>query len=118
MISHPLWKKQPPEESWWRPLPGLTRAERAAEQDAAAGGRHAREITLPTGRCALASVYLRVFRGRRIYAYLRWPVDGTTKERYLGEVDNRNRADNLADGWRFALEAGLLRSSQAQDEAP
>lgn len=107
MIDHPLWKGQTPEDVWWRPQPGLTRAERAAEQDAAAGGQHAREIVLPDGRRPLGSVYFRVLRGRRIYAYLRWSAGGKTDEQYIGEVDHHNRADNLAHAWRMAHEANL-----------
>jgi DNA mismatch endonuclease (patch repair protein) len=107
VIEHPLWKDRPPEDAWWRPLPGLTRAERAAEQDAAAGGQSAREMILPDGRRPLGSVYFRVVGGRRIYAYLRWSVDGKTDERYIGEVDHHNRADNLAAAWRLVHAAKL-----------
>jgi DNA mismatch endonuclease (patch repair protein) len=78
-------------------------AERAAEQDRAAGGRVAREVGLPDGRIALASVYLRLYRRtRRVRAYLRWSDSGTTAERYLGEVRHASRAENLREAWILA----------------
>lgn len=117
MTDHPLWKDHLPEDAWWRPQPGLTRTERAAEQDAAAGGQHAREMVVPDGRRPLGSVYLRVLRGRRIYAYLRWSVDGKTDELYIGEVDHHNRADNLAHAWQMAHAAKLTTVDSARRPA-
>lgn len=104
-----MWKERPPDPAAWRPMPGLTRHERIAEQDLAAGGRAAREVRLPHGVRAHASVALRAFRsGRRIYAYLRWSVGGKTRECYVGEVDATTRAENLARAWRQAHERDLL----------
>lgn len=109
MIKHRLWKESRPPDIAWRPPAGLSRLERAAEQDKAAGGRAARAIRLTGGRHAHASIAFRVLRkGRRIYAYLRWSTGGKTYERYVGEVDLDNRAANLAAAWRVAQEAGLL----------
>lgn len=88
----------------WRSPPGLGRAERAAEQDSAAGGRENRIIRL-SDQAVLASVALRRKRdGRRVYAYLRWSDHGRTAERYLGEVDQATRTANLAQAWRLAAE--------------
>lgn len=47
-------------------------------------------------------------KGRRIYAYLRWSVGTKTYERYVGEVDQSTRAENLAQAWRRVHNAGLL----------
>jgi DNA mismatch endonuclease (patch repair protein) len=109
VTTHPRWKDTRPPDEAWRPPTGWSRAERIAEQDTAAGGQAARQIRLPGGRRAHASVALRVNpKGRRIYAYLRWSVSGKTHERYVGEVDNSDRLTNLAQAWRAARAAGLL----------
>ncbi|MEY7971822.1 very short patch repair endonuclease [Saccharomonospora xinjiangensis] len=109
MTSHPLWRDHPPDAAAWKPAPGLSRRERAEEQDRAAGGRDAREIHLPDGKTGHASVALRVFpSGRRIYAYLRWSVLGKTHECYAGEVDGLTREDNLAQAWQQIHARGLL----------
>jgi hypothetical protein len=106
---HPRWKESRPPDTTWKAPAGLSQPERAAEQDAAAGGRTAREVRLAVGRHAHASIALRVLRnGRRIYAYLRWSTGGKTHERYVGEVDRDSRAANLAQAWRTAHQAGLL----------
>jgi len=98
-----VWRSSRPDPAAWRPAPGLTAAQRVAEQDTAAGGRDTRSLQLPDGRHALASVALRVLpSSRRIYAYLRWYDQGKTHERYLGEVSELTRAANLAAGWRLA----------------
>lgn len=109
MSEHPLWKDTRPPDTAWKAPKGLSQAERVAEQDQAAGGRDAREIRLSDGRCAHASIALRVLRqGRRIYAYLRWSVGGKTRERYVGEVEYDTRRENLAQAWRIVREASLL----------
>jgi DNA mismatch endonuclease (patch repair protein) len=96
------WRAAEPDDSAWRCPPGLDRAERAAEQDQAAGGRQNRVITIGE-KAMLASVALRRKRdGRRVYAYLRWSDRGRTAERYLGEVNRATRAANLAQAWRLA----------------
>ncbi|MDA8321320.1 MAG: very short patch repair endonuclease [Actinomycetota bacterium] len=96
------WREAgPPDDQAWRCPPGLTAAERTAEQDQAAGGHANRVITID-GRTVLASVALRRKRdGRRVYAYLRWSANGKTAERYLGEVDQPTRPRNLAQAWRL-----------------
>ncbi len=109
MKPHPLWRDRPPDATAWKPAHGLSRQERAEEQDRAAGGRDAREIRLPDGHTAHASVALRVFpSSRRIYAYLRWSNRGKTQEYYAGEVDGRTREDNLAQAWQQIHAMGLL----------
>jgi DNA mismatch endonuclease (patch repair protein) len=103
------WKETPPDPRAWRGRPGLTRAARTAEQDQAAGGRDRRLVDLGDGRTARASVELKVLpRTRRIRAYLRWSDKGRTRERYLGEVAEPTREQNLALAWRMAHEQGLL----------
>lgn len=91
--------------SEYRPQAGLSRNERAQEQDHAAGGHGARLVTRSDGAVVTASVALRCYAGsRRVYAYLRWadPVRGTA-ERYLGDLSNcPDRAAALRDGWHRA----------------
>ncbi len=66
-------------------------------------------VDLGEGRCARASVALKVYpHTRRIRAVLRWSQDGKSPERYLGEVENSTRAANLAEAWQRARAAGLL----------
>jgi DNA mismatch endonuclease, patch repair protein len=98
------WREASPDDSAWRCPPGLSRAERAAEQDSAANGRENRLI-IAGNQTVLASVALRrKHDGRRVYAYIRWSDHGRTAERYLGEVDQATRAANLAQAWRAAAE--------------
>lgn len=116
--SHPLWKERPPEDSAWRPRSGMTRTDHIAEQDKSAGGRASREVRLPDGKLARASIALRTFQsGRRIYAYLRWADGGKTHERYVGEVDEVSREANLVAAWRLAHDLGLLDQSESDVES-
>lgn len=109
MTSNHRWRPQHPADEAWRPRPNLTRAERSAEQDRAAGDRSARAIELPDGRTVSASIELKVFpKSRRVYAYLRFSVDGKTHNRYVGEVDEPTREANLTRAWCLAHERGLL----------
>jgi len=96
----------------YRPPPGLTLEQRAAEQDAAAGGRSPRRVTREDGAVVSASVALRCYpKSRRVYAYLRWaePTTGTA-ERYLGDVSEfPDRTTALRAAWGHALD-GTFRS--------
>jgi DNA mismatch endonuclease (patch repair protein) len=83
----------------------------------AAGGRGERAMRVSAERVALASIYFRKPNGRRVYAYLRWSVDGRTRERCVGEATRATRAANLAEGWRLAHERGLLAGSSPPDPA-
>ena len=104
----PRWSAHRPTHEAWRSLPGMSPADRSLEQDQAAGGHDARIVALADGRSALASVALRQYRNtRRVYAYLRWSDLGTTRERYIGEVTARSRAENLAQAWRIVAERGM-----------
>jgi DNA mismatch endonuclease (patch repair protein) len=87
----------------------MTPAERAAEQDRAAGGHDLRVIAIDAKRSVLASVCLRLpAKSRRVYAYLRWATDGKTHEKYLCQVDSEHRAENLTQAWRAVRENGLI----------
>jgi DNA mismatch endonuclease (patch repair protein) len=87
----------------------MTRAQRSAEQDAAAGSRQARIVPTSGAPVGTASIALRMPQpGRRIYAYLRWNAHGRTVERYVGEVAGESRLDYLKDGWKQAHAAHLL----------
>lgn len=106
------WNDHMPPDRAWKPRPGVNKASRVAEQDRAAGGRHARAVDIGDGRYARASIALRLYRStRRIRAYLRWSQDGDTREKYVGEVDAATRGANLAQAWSMAHAAG-----QATDE--
>lgn len=98
----------------YRPSPGLTFAERAEEQDAAAGGRGARLITREDGTRVVGSVALRCYRNsRRVYAYLRWTaLSGKTAERYLGDVsDCPDRDSALRRAWQVAARSNRSAST-------
>ena len=91
-----------PNPSLYRPRRDLSVADRAREQDEAAGGRDARLVTRPDGAVVVASVALRCFpNSRRVYAYLRWSAPGhVTAERYVGDVsDCPDRATALCTAW-------------------
>jgi DNA mismatch endonuclease (patch repair protein) len=99
------WLSARPDPARYRPSRGLTSAQRAAEQDAAAGGRERRRVRRVDGPIVVASVALRLpSRSRRVYAYLRWTgPNRVTYERYLGDVsetDNREAALRMA--WSVA----------------
>lgn len=99
------WNETKPPDKAWRPKAGLSRAARAVEQDKAAGGHDRRRIPLPNGGYAIASVYLRVPpKNRRVYAYIRWSDTGKTVERYVCQVHEGTRAENLAAAWRAFTE--------------
>lgn len=103
------WKDKSPPGRAWKGKPGLSRAERTAEQDRAAGGHDRRFIDLGEGRRALASVELKLLPNtRRIRAYLRWSDRGKTGTAYLGEVNETTRARNLTAAWRLAFEQELV----------
>ncbi|MDW5328678.1 very short patch repair endonuclease [Plantactinospora sp. KLBMP9567] len=92
----------------------MTPAARTDEQDAAAGGRRVRELTLPDGRIARASMALRLYRRtRRIRAYLRWSEGGVTREKYIGEVGQPTRAENLRAAWAMARPPGGISEAPA-----
>lgn len=104
------WRPHGPADIAWRPRANLTRAERSAEQDHAAGGHQARAVELPDGRTVSASIELKLLpKSRRLYSYLRFSVDGRTHNRYVGEVDEPTREANLSRAWQLAHEKGLLR---------
>lgn len=103
------WKDHMPPERAYKARAGMTRDNRSAEQDRAAGGRHRRAVPLGDGRYARGSIALRLYRRtRRIRAYLRWSVDGATQERYVGEVNAETRAANLALAWEAARASGQV----------
>ena len=98
-----------PEERTWRGKAGRSPAQVTAEQDRAAGGRERRTVALGDGRCARASVELKMLsRQRRIRAYLRWYDRGKSHAVYVGEVAEATRSANLRRAWSMARERGLL----------
>lgn len=106
------WREAVPDPEAYRPLPGLSNADRAREQDEAAGSRERRLVKLSEDRVALASVALRLLpRTRRIYAYLRWSDGGKTSERYICEVTHPSRRENLAAAWDQAHALGLIQKA-------
>ncbi|MFF4650550.1 very short patch repair endonuclease [Streptomyces sp. NPDC001380] len=87
----------------------MDRAQRAREQDRAAGGAEYRSVDVGEGLLRPASVVLKgSARTGRIAAVLRWSVGGRSTTRPLGYVDGPTRSENLRAGWRLATQAGLL----------
>jgi DNA mismatch endonuclease (patch repair protein) len=101
------WRDASLDDNAWRPLPGLTREARAAEQDRAAGGHDKRRVA-GDPQAALASIYFRRAAGRRVYAYLRWAESGHTSERFVCEVDHPTRVENLVHAWNVARDRQLV----------
>ena len=111
------WRERSLDDLAWRPPHGLARSARAAEQDHAAGSRDQRIVAGTSGR-VLASVYLRRTTGRRVYAYLRWADAGRTSERFVCEVEQSTRADNLAHAWTVVRDRHLLAASEHREDSP
>ncbi|MFB7616006.1 very short patch repair endonuclease [Kitasatospora sp. NPDC056181] len=96
------------------PAKAPDRAERAREQDRAAGGADARLVDVGDGRLKRASVVLATStRTGTVRARLSWSVDRHVRSVPLGVVDRRTRNANLREGWRLAREAGLLAQAPA-----
>jgi DNA mismatch endonuclease (patch repair protein) len=75
----------------------------------AAGGRSARKIKLLDGRTATASIRLRHLpKSRRVYAYLRYSVDGHTRTKYAGDATANTREKALKQAWAKAQNDGLM----------
>lgn len=106
------WNERVPSTRAWKARTNMDRAARSAEQDRAAGGPHCRVMRLGEGREAQASVALRLYRGRRVRAYLRWSDRGRTRERYIGEVDAESRRENLRLAWEAARAAGMVEEGR------
>lgn len=99
---NPQTRAERPGPRRYLPTAGLTRAQRAVEQDTAAGDREGRILTREDGSAVLGSVALRCYpASRRVYAYLRWSSGARrTAERYIGDVsDCPDRATALRDAW-------------------
>lgn len=111
------WREHPLDDSAWRPVPGLGRPARAAEQDEPAGGRELRVVP-GTSRRVLASVYFRRTTGRRVYAYLRWSEQGRTSEQFVCEAEFDTRAANLLRAWNVVREHRLLTDRPQDKVAP
>jgi len=60
-------------------------------------------------RRACASIELKhVNSKRRIYAYLRYSIDGRTVNRYVGEAHGATREEHLCEAWKAAHALRLL----------
>ncbi len=96
-------------------MPPGTRSERTAEQDKAAGGLTARQVKLADGRTATASIRLkRLPKSRRVYAYLRYSVDGKTITKYAGDATAKTRGKALQQAWDRAQSDGLTTERSAR----
>lgn len=94
----------------------MTRAERAREQDRAAGGASKRTVRDDAGDTALASVVLAPARRTgRVIAKLQWTIAGQRHRHLLGEVDHPTRLANLRAAWRLATEAGLIAKEDPRE---
>jgi DNA mismatch endonuclease, patch repair protein len=90
-------------------VPSGARSQHAAEQDKAAGGRAARAIRLLDGRTATASIRLQHLpKSRRVYAYLRYSVDGKTITKYIGDATAKTREEALKQAWDQAHSGSLM----------
>ncbi|MEX0682298.1 MAG: hypothetical protein WD472_02455 [Dehalococcoidia bacterium] len=102
------WRRRRPPENVRHGPP--TRAASVAEQDKAAGGRSARELVLPDGSTATASILLHMPpKGRRVYAYLRCKKGGRNHRKYIGEATADTRADALRLAWEEVRRRELLK---------
>jgi len=106
MAEPPQWLRDRPPDSVLRSPP--TRAEQAAEQDDAAGGRERRQVYHPDGRASTASIYLHRVSGRRVWAYLRFKTGGRTIRRYVGDATAPTREGALRRAWGEAFRKRLL----------
>lgn len=106
--SHGRWADERLPDRYWRPRVGLSPAERAEEQDGAAGGRSNRIVRRADGSEVLGSVFLRMTGGRRCYAYLRYSDISKTREVYIGEAKGSTRTDKLAAAWLDVRQRCLL----------
>lgn len=105
-----LWASTSPSPGAWK-VPAGSLADRAKEQDVAAGGRERRRLRPDNGTTATASIALKHFaKTRRVYAYLRYSVAGKTITLYIGDATADCRKDALRIAWRIVHERKLLGS--------
>lgn len=104
----PGWAAAPPCPEVWKVPPGSA-ADYAAEQDGAAGGRNRRQIRLPEGRLATASIRLKHLpNSRKVYAYLRYSLAGKTITKYIGDATAPTRLEALRRAWKLARQKNLI----------
>lgn len=107
---NPRWAPSLPLAEVWKVPPGTT-SDHAVEQDTAAGGRRRRLVKLATGRSARASIRLKNLpKSRKVYAYLRYSVDGKTITKYVGDATAETRDKALRKAWRVARKKGLMEA--------
>jgi hypothetical protein len=95
-------------DSVWKAARTRNRAEAIQEQNKAAGGEAARRIQLSDGSSRSASVELKRVNGHhRIYAYLRYSNQGRTISRYIGQVSQSSRFENLKQAWSLVHHQNL-----------
>lgn len=83
------YRSDRPDQGLYRPPMGLSFAEWAAEQDAAAGGRAARLLAHDHDAVVLGTVALRCHpKSRCVHDYLRWSSRIGTTERYIGDLSD------------------------------
>lgn len=98
LVSPTVWK-----------VPHGSSADYASEQDATAGGRDRRQVRLPGGGAATASVRLKCLpNSRRVYAYLRYSMSGRTVTKYVGDATAPTRPDALRKAWKLVHQKGLI----------
>jgi hypothetical protein len=102
------WATAVPRPDVWK-VPAGSSADYAAEQDEAAGGRDRRQVRLPGGGSATASIRLKCFpNSRRVYAYLRYSLAGKTVTKYVGDVTAPSRLEALRKAWGLARQKSLV----------
>ncbi|MCU1325404.1 MAG: very short patch repair endonuclease [Bryobacterales bacterium] len=72
---------------------------------------------LPDGSSRNASIELKNIDKRyRIYAYLRYSIHGKTVSRYIGQVNQSSRSENLRQAWLLAHDRRLLAPESTQED--
>lgn len=102
------WAAAPVRPEVWQ-VPAGSGADYAAEQDEAAGGRSRRQVSLPGGGSAMASIRLKCLpNSRRVYAYLRYSLAGKTVTKYVGDATAPTRLEALRKAWKLARKRNLI----------
>ena len=102
------WATTPPHPDVWK-VPAGSSADYAAEQDGAAGARDRRQVHLPGGSSATASIRLKCLpSSRRVYAYLRYSSAGKTVTKYVGDATAPTRLEALQKAWELARQKSFI----------
>ncbi|MFN9279155.1 MAG: hypothetical protein ACK6DW_05360 [Betaproteobacteria bacterium] len=79
-------------------------------QDAAAGGRHLRELVIEEGHLVMASIEA-LKSGHNMWGYLRFKIGGRTIRRYVGRVTAPTPDECLQLGWKLVRQLKTAEAS-------